>query len=119
MSARDGRSRYSGGGGAADDAPYDRYQAGSRGRSRSPGVDARRYSSGRRDDDRYYDAGNSRPRSRSPLRRGGAGGDVDMPDGDFRRVYVGNLSYDTKWTHLKDLMREGKSPLPWTLISQY
>lgn len=24
-----------------------------------------------------------------------------------RRVYVGNLSYDVKWHHLKDHMREG------------
>lgn len=24
-----------------------------------------------------------------------------------RRVYVGNLSYDVKWHHLKDFMREG------------
>lgn len=29
-----------------------------------------------------------------------------------RRVYVGNLSYDVKWHHLKDFMRQGKcSPL--------
>ncbi|KAI9712418.1 MAG: hypothetical protein M1820_001631 [Bogoriella megaspora] len=27
-----------------------------------------------------------------------------------RRVYVGNLSYDVKWHHLKDFMRQGKSP---------
>ena len=26
-----------------------------------------------------------------------------------RRVYVGNLSYDVKWHHLKDFMRQGKS----------
>lgn len=25
-----------------------------------------------------------------------------------RRVYVGNLSYDVKWHHLKDFMREGE-----------
>jgi len=24
-----------------------------------------------------------------------------------RRVYVGNLSYDVKWHHLKDFMRKG------------
>ena len=24
-----------------------------------------------------------------------------------RRVYVGNLSYDVKWHHLKDFMRQG------------
>jgi hypothetical protein len=29
-----------------------------------------------------------------------------------RRVYVGNLSYDVKWHHLKDFMRQGHaSPL--------
>jgi hypothetical protein len=27
-----------------------------------------------------------------------------------RRVYVGNLSYDVKWHHLKDFMRQGKFP---------
>lgn len=26
-----------------------------------------------------------------------------------RRVYVGNLSYDVKWHHLKDFMRQGWS----------
>lgn len=26
-----------------------------------------------------------------------------------RRVYVGNLSYDVKWHHLKDHMRKGIS----------
>ncbi len=26
-----------------------------------------------------------------------------------RRVYVGNLSYDVKWHHLKDFMRQGKA----------
>ncbi|KAL8289859.1 hypothetical protein RB597_001476 [Gaeumannomyces tritici] len=34
-----------------------------------------------------------------------------------RRVYVGNLSYDVKWHHLKDFMRQGASPFrsnwPW------
>lgn len=29
-----------------------------------------------------------------------------------RRVYVGNLSYDVKWHHLKDFMRQGKILLP-------
>lgn len=27
-----------------------------------------------------------------------------------RRVYVGNLSYDVKWHHLKDFMRQGTAP---------
>lgn len=30
-----------------------------------------------------------------------------------RRVYVGNLSYDVKWHHLKDFMRQGnEAPAP-------
>lgn len=29
-----------------------------------------------------------------------------------RRVYVGNLSYDVKWHHLKDFMRQGAFLLP-------
>lgn len=29
-----------------------------------------------------------------------------------RRVYVGNLSYDVKWHHLKDHMKQGKVPQP-------
>ena len=38
-----------------------------------------------------------------------------------RRVYVGNLSYDVKWHHLKDHMREGmlKLTLPDSLDSHY
>jgi len=28
-----------------------------------------------------------------------------------RRVYVGNLSYDVKWHHLKDFMRQGESSI--------
>ena len=28
-----------------------------------------------------------------------------------RRVYVGNLSYDVKWHHLKDFMRQGTKSL--------
>jgi RNA recognition motif-containing protein len=28
-----------------------------------------------------------------------------------RRVYVGNLSYDVKWHHLKDFMRQGEMAL--------
>ncbi|KAF9354790.1 hypothetical protein BGX26_007362 [Mortierella sp. AD094] len=44
---------------------------------------------------------NRRTRSRSPVRASAGSGDVRD-----RRVYVGNLSYDVKWTHLKDFMRE-------------
>ncbi|KAG0210011.1 hypothetical protein BGX33_005181 [Mortierella sp. NVP41] len=42
-----------------------------------------------------------RSRSRSPARA--TGGSNSVRD---RRVYVGNLSYDVKWTNLKDFMRE-------------
>ena len=28
-----------------------------------------------------------------------------------RRVYVGNLSYDVKWHHLKDFMRQGNDSM--------
>lgn len=33
-----------------------------------------------------------------------------------RRVYVGNLSYDVKWHHLKDFMRQGMvaQPKDWS-----
>lgn len=33
-----------------------------------------------------------------------------------RRVYVGNLSYDVKWHHLKDFMRQGKV-FPYHLVN--
>lgn len=33
-----------------------------------------------------------------------------------RRVYVGNLSYDVKWHHLKDFMRQGK-PIHASIIA--
>jgi hypothetical protein len=31
-----------------------------------------------------------------------------------RRVYVGNLSYDVKWHHLKDFMRQGGCPVRYS-----
>ena len=34
-----------------------------------------------------------------------------------RRVYVGNLSYDVKWHHLKDFMRQGKT-LPCVQLAE-
>ncbi|KAF9437608.1 hypothetical protein BGZ76_000065 [Entomortierella beljakovae] len=46
-------------------------------------------------------SGTHRSRSRSPTRKGNGSNDVRD-----RRVYIGNLSYDVKWTHLKDFMRE-------------
>jgi hypothetical protein len=36
-----------------------------------------------------------------------------------RRVYVGNLSYDVKWHHLKDFMRQGTGSTQalWTRLT--
>ena len=34
-----------------------------------------------------------------------------------RRVYVGNLSYDVKWHHLKDFMRQGEIQFMHILVS--
>jgi len=34
-----------------------------------------------------------------------------------RRVYVGNLSYDVKWHHLKDFMRQGQFAIFGTISS--
>ncbi|KAG0347497.1 hypothetical protein BG004_007644 [Podila humilis] len=88
---------------------------------RRDGSPSRRLTSDRDDkyDHRRGSAGGSgggrrRSRSRSPLRNdggnngsssnaGGSGGGNSVRD---RRVYVGNLSYDVKWTNLKDFMRE-------------
>lgn len=35
-----------------------------------------------------------------------------------RRVYIGNLSYDVKWHHLKDFMRQGE-PDHWTALLDF
>jgi hypothetical protein len=108
-----------------------------RGRSRSPGRDTRRRSYSPRSRSRSRDdyRRNNR-RSRSPMNGpgGGAGGAPGAgfggaPQRSFedraaakeqmmstiressqqdRRVYVGNLSYDVKWHHLKDFMRQGQ-----------
>lgn len=97
----------------------------SRRRSRSPRRSRRDYDSRSRSRDDYR---RSDRRSRSPANgtsggyssgRGGANGSRgydDRPkDGGMSsskdsqqdcRVYVGNLSYDVKWGHLKDFMRQ-------------
>jgi hypothetical protein len=105
-----------------------------RGRSRSPGRSGRRRSYSRsrspsRDDTRR----SNRRSSRSPMTgtgapSGGSQGGYGAPQRSYeerqaareqmmstvressqqdRRVYVGNLSYDVKWHHLKDFMRQG------------
>lgn len=104
--------------------------------SRSPRRSRRSYTprsrSRSRDDYRRNDR-----RSRSPLSASGAAGQASpyggrsgyAPGRNFedravdkenmmqsvrdssqqdRRVYVGNLSYDVKWHHLKDFMRQGE-----------
>ncbi|KAG0209877.1 hypothetical protein BGX31_002020 [Mortierella sp. GBA43] len=90
---------------------------GTRGRSRSPDRSREHHSGSARNqhdrDDKYdgerrsshhehdRSARGGRSRSRSPSRFGS--GSSAMRD---RRVYVGNLSYDVKWTNLKDFMRQ-------------
>jgi hypothetical protein len=90
-------------------------------RSRSPRHRNRSYSPRSRSRSREgYRRGDRR--SRSPI--GGPGGSSRQPPRSHeskeqmmtnvrensqqdRRVYVGNLSYDVKWHHLKDFMRQG------------
>lgn len=103
-----------------------------RSRSRSRVDRGDRGDRGDRDDYRRNDR-----RSRSPLSASGAAGQSGSPYGgrsgyapkpfenrshnkdnmmqsvrdssqQDRRVYVGNLSYDVKWHHLKDFMRQGE-----------
>ncbi|KAI1204163.1 RNA-binding domain-containing protein [Annulohypoxylon truncatum] len=118
----------------ADDSQRERSRSPRRGRSRSPGRSGRRRSysprsrSRSRDDYRRSDR-----RSRSPMTGAGApvggsgsgyGGppqrtyeeraaareqmmnNIRETSQQDRRVYVGNLSYDVKWHHLKDFMRQ-------------
>lgn len=114
---------------------YDQRDRSPRRRSRSPRRSRRSYSprsrSRSRDRDDYR---RSDRRSRSPTGGAqGAGGyqsygagraaparSVEGKDNMMqsirdssqqdRRVYVGNLSYDVKWHHLKDFMRQGMRP---------
>ncbi|KAI0381058.1 RNA-binding domain-containing protein [Hypomontagnella monticulosa] len=118
----------------ADEIQRERSRSPRRGRSRSPGRTGRRRSysprsrSRSRDDYRRSDR-----RSRSPMTGAGApvggsgsgyGGppqrtyeeraaareqmmnNIRETSQQDRRVYVGNLSYDVKWHHLKDFMRQ-------------
>ncbi|OTA98573.1 hypothetical protein M426DRAFT_69543 [Hypoxylon sp. CI-4A] len=118
----------------ADESQRERSRSPRRGRSRSPGRSGRRRSfsprsrSRSRDDYRRSDR-----RSRSPMTGAGApvggsgsgyGGppqrtyeeraaareqmmnNIRETSQQDRRVYVGNLSYDVKWHHLKDFMRQ-------------
>lgn len=122
---------------AADTSQRERSRSPRRGRSRSPGRSGRRRSYSRsrspsRDRDDYRRS--NRRSSRSPMTGAGApsggtgqgyGGppqrsyeerqaareqmmnNIRETSQQDRRVYVGNLSYDVKWHHLKDFMRQG------------
>lgn len=130
----------------ANGAKRERSRSPRRGRSRSPGRSGRRRSYSDRsrspgdNRDEYH-------RQRSPMSGAGAPGggssigysgasqyrsfeerqaakeqrmnSIRETSQQDRRVYVGNLSYDVKWHHLKDFMRQGKfglfvvhSPVP-------
>lgn len=114
-----------------------------RGRSRSPDRSGRRRSFSPRSRSRSRDDTRGR-RDRSPMTGtpapvGGAGAEyggaqqnrsyedravareqmmsnIRESSQQDRRVYVGNLSYDVKWHHLKDFMRQGGS---WLVSSGY
>jgi hypothetical protein len=109
---------------------YDQRERSPRRRSRSPRRSRRSYSPRSRSRSRD-DYRRSERRSRSPTggaqgsggyqsygaSRGGAPRSTENKDNMMqsirdssqqdRRVYVGNLSYDVKWHHLKDFMRQG------------
>ncbi|KAF2174142.1 hypothetical protein M409DRAFT_16411 [Zasmidium cellare ATCC 36951] len=92
-------------------SPRRRYE--DRGRSRSPSRDYRRE---RRDrsppENGNYDSSDRRapPRSHEDRQQNKEQmmKSVNESSQQDRRVYVGNLSYDVKWHHLKDHMRKGK-----------
>jgi hypothetical protein len=110
---------------------YDQRDRSPRRRSRSPRRSRRSYSPRSRSRSRD-DYRRSERRSRSPTggaqgsgsyqsygaSRGGAPRSTENKDNMMqsirdssqqdRRVYVGNLSYDVKWHHLKDFMRQGR-----------
>lgn len=135
------------------DSPQRERSRSPRRRSRSPRRSRRSYSprSRSRSRDDYH---RSDRRSRSPLSPGGTGGsayggrasypppsrstedrvvakehmmqNVRESSQQDRRVYVGNLSYDVKWHHLKDFMRQGEQgslslflPSPQSLPSHH
>ncbi len=76
----------------------DQRRSPSRSRSRD------RFRENKYDTERHQDRSSGpRNRSRSPARGNGGTDAGSLRD---RRIYVGNLSYDVKWTDLKDFMRE-------------
>lgn len=91
---------------------YSNTQTTSARRSRSPTRDRENNSNYRdqRSPATNYDRSDRRP-SRSEQPQGNMEDRSHNTQQD-RRVYVGNLSYDVKWHHLKDHMREGMSNSP-------
>lgn len=83
----------------------------SRGRTSSPGERSRDFERPSGSRDNKYDTGRhergggrgGRSRSRSP--GAGRGDSSSLRD---RRVYIGNLSYEVKWTNLKDFVRQSR-----------
>lgn len=123
-----------------DKSQRERSRSPRRGRSRSPGRTSgrrRSYSprsrSRSRDDYRRSDRRSRSPMTGAGAPAGGTGSGYGGPpqrsyeeraqareqmmnsiretSQQDRRVYVGNLSYDVKWHHLKDFMRQGGSHL--------
>lgn len=86
-------------------------------RSRSPSRDRNTSNNNYRDNRSPANGYERRPsRSEQPA----AGMDDRQNSQQDRRVYVGNLSYDVKWHHLKDHMREGmrNSSNPFYYLAQ-
>lgn len=81
-----------------------------RDRSRSRSRDNYRSRRERSPTNGHYEAGgySERSRDRPAPNKEQAMSNVRENSQQERRVYVGNLSYDVKWHHLKDFMRSGE-----------
>ena len=81
-------------------------------RSRSPDRDRDRYRRDRSPANGHHDSYDRRGSAPSQQERVVAKeqmmSNIRESSQQDRRVYVGNLSYDVKWHHLKDFMRTGK-----------
>lgn len=74
-------------------------------RSRSPGQSGAQGTGG------YQSYGASRGGPQPPANKDAMMQNIRESSQQDRRVYVGNLSYDVKWHHLKDFMRTGMCTL--------
>lgn len=77
-----------------------------RDRSRSRSREQQRSRRDRSPTNGYYDSGSYRDRPAPNKEQ--IMSNVRENSQQERRVYVGNLSYDVKWHHLKDFMRQGQ-----------